>query len=147
MKCKDTRKALSRYLDHELSSTETAFVEAHLAQCPECRTEHAAQQRLWTLLGRAEPIRSPDLIAATEARLSERRGWTAFFAGLRLRSIGYATAMTALVGLFVWTGVWAGTARHGYDVGEHDRSFAEILNDTPPGMEVAAILDQIGEQP
>jgi predicted anti-sigma-YlaC factor YlaD len=147
MKCKHTRKVLSRYLDHELSSTETVSVEEHLAQCSECRTEHATQQRLWTLIGRAEPVRSPDLMAAVEARLSERRGWASFLAGLRLRSFAYATATAALVGLFAWTGVWAGTARHGSYAREHDRTFAELLSDVPPGMEVVAVLDQIGERP
>ena len=147
MRCTDTRKVLSRYLDHELSQTETASVEEHLAQCLECRTEHATQQRLWTLLGRAEPIRSPDFIAAVEARLSAPRGWTAFLDGLRLRAVGYAAVAAILVGLFVWTGVWAGTVHRDPDVREHDRTFAEILSDTPPGMEIEAVLDQIGERP
>ena len=147
MKCKETRKVLSRYLDHELSSTETSSIEEHLAGCLECRTELETQQRLWALLGSVEPIRAPNLTAAVEARLSEPRGWLSFLAGLRLRSFAYATATVALVGLFVGTGVWAGTARHGSDAREHDRAFAELLSDVPPGMEVVAVLDQIGERP
>ena len=147
MRCKETRKVLSRYLDRELSSAERASVEEHLAQCPECRAEHATQQSLWSLLARAEPIRPPDLIAGVEARLSERRGWGAFLAGLRLRSFGYAAATAALVLLFVWAGVWAGSARHGSGVAAHDRAFVELLSDTPPGMEVVTLLDQIGERP
>jgi len=147
MKCKESRKVLSRYLDHELSSTETSSIEEHLAGCLECRTELETQQRLWALLGSVEPIRAPNLTAAVEARLSEPRGWLSFLAGLRLRSFAYATATVALVGLFVGTGVWAGTARHGSDAREHDRTFAELLSDVPPGMEVVAVLDQIGERP
>ena len=147
MKCKETRKVLSRYLDQELSSTETSSIEEHLAGCLDCRTELETQQRLWTLLGSVEPVRAPNLLAAVEARLSEPRGWLSVLAGLRLRSFAYATATVALVGLFVGTGVWAGTARHGSDAREHDRTFAELLSDVPPGMEVVAVLDQIGERP
>jgi predicted anti-sigma-YlaC factor YlaD len=147
MKCKETRKALSRYLDHELSPTETSSIEEHLTGCIECRTELETQQRLWTLLGSVEPIRAPNLVAAVEARLSEPRGWLSFLAGLRLRSFAYATATLALVGLFVGTGVWAGTVRHASDDQEHDRTFAELLSDVPPGMEVVEVLDQIGERP
>ena len=147
MKCNQTRKALSRYLDHELSAAETALAEEHLAQCAACRTERATQEQVWALLGRADPIRSQNLVAAVEARLSEPLGWASLIAGLRLRSLGYASATAALVGLFVWAGVWAGTARHGTDAGDHDRTFAELLSDAPPGMEVVAVLDQIGERP
>ena len=147
MRCKEMRKVLSRYLDRELSSAERASVEEHLAQCAECRTEHATQQSLWNLLGRAEPIRPPDLMAAVEARLSERHGWGSFLAGLRLRSVGFAAATAALVLLFAWAGVWAGTARHDSRAGEHDRAFVELLSDAPPGMEVVTLLDQIGERP
>jgi len=147
MKCTETRNVLSRYLDHELSAADAALVAEHLAQCPGCQTEHAAHQGVWNLLGHVGPIRSPDMFAAVEARLSEPRGWASFLAGLRLRSLGYAAATAALVGLFVWAGVWAGTARHGLDGGDHDRTFAELLSDAPPGMEAVAILDQIGERP
>ena len=147
VKCKETRGNLSRYLDRELSVAAAVSVEEHLAQCLECRTEHEAQRRLWALLGRAEPIPSPDLVAAVAARLSERGGWASFLAGLRLRSIGYATATAALVGLFVWAGAWAGTMRQDPDRREPDRAFTELLSDAPPGMEVVAVLDQIGERP
>ena len=147
MKCKQARKVLSRYLDHELPSTQMASVERHLACCPECQAEQVAQERLWTLLGRAEPIRSPDLVAAVEARLWEPRGWASYLGRLRLRSIGSAAAIAVLVGLFVWTGLWAGTARQRFATREHDRAFAELLTDVPPGMEVVAVLDEIGQRP
>jgi hypothetical protein len=61
--------------------------------------------------------------------------------------VGYAAAAAILVGLFVWTGVWAGTVHRDPDVREHDRTVVELLSDAPPGMEVEAVLNQIGEQP
>jgi predicted anti-sigma-YlaC factor YlaD len=147
VKCKAVQKMMSRYLDDELSSGARDSVDAHLAQCAACEAEYAAQRQLWGLLARAEPIQPPDVINAVAARLAEPRGSPAFLAGLQLRTLSYAIAAAVLVGLFVWTGVWAGTAHHGADVGEHDRAFAELLSDAPPGMEVVVVLDQIGERP
>jgi len=147
MKCSDARKALSRYQDGEMSSVEMPAFEEHLAQCPECRTELATQLEVWALLGRAEPLRAPDLTAAIEARLSEPRGWAALLAGLRLRSIGQAPATAALVALSVWGGVWAARSLDGSQSSEHERPFAEFLSDAPPGMEIVALLDRIGDRP
>ena len=147
MQCKAAQKLMSRRLDDELSSETRLSVDAHLAQCPACRAEYAAQQRLWDLLGLVEPIQAPDVLAAVEARLLEQRGWASLLAGLRIPTMSYAAAAAVLVGLFVWTGVWAGSSRHSLHSGEHDRAVAELLTDVPPGMEVVALLDEIGERP
>jgi predicted anti-sigma-YlaC factor YlaD len=147
MKCQDSVKLLSRYLDDELTSTRRASVEEHLAHCPSCRGELGQQQRVWNLIAQAEPIYAPNLMLAIEARLSEQPVWSTLLAGIRLRSIGYAAVTAVTVGLFVWTGFWAGTRRHSSDANEHDRVVAELLSDVPPGMEVVQVLDQIGERP
>jgi len=138
---------LSRYLDNELTTVARDSVKAHLSNCPECQAEYAAEQRLWDLLESAVPIEPPDIIAAVEARLAEPRGWAALLAGLRLRTIGYATAAVVLVGLFVTTGIWAGSAHGQPTAKEHDRVLAELLSDAPPGLEIGALLDDIGERP
>ena len=147
MKCKAARKMMSRYLDDELSSSAGNSFETHLAQCPACQAEYATQRRLWDLLLRAETIKAPDVIVGVEARLAEPRGWAAFVAGLRPRTLGYAAAAAVLVGLFAGAGVWAGAKQHRSSAGEHDQAIAEFLSDAPPGMEVVAALDQIGERP
>jgi predicted anti-sigma-YlaC factor YlaD len=147
MKCKETLKVLSRYLDRELSPTAVAPVEQHLTQCTACRAELFRQRRVWELVGHERAVEPPDVVASVQARLAAPQGRSALFESLRLRSIGFATAGAVLVGLFVWTGVWAGAARRGTGLPEHDPTFAEFLNDAPPGMEVVAVLDQIGEQP
>jgi predicted anti-sigma-YlaC factor YlaD len=144
MKCKEARKVLSRYLDRELAPPKTSSLETHLADCIGCRTELETQRRVWALLDAVEPIPTPYLVAAIEARLSKPR-WLSFPAGLRLRSFAYATATVALVVLFAGAGVWAAAARHASSAREHDRTFAELLSDAPPGMEVVTVLDQIGE--
>lgn len=144
MTCRETLDVLSRYLDRELPAPKVTAVEAHLAHCPACRAEHAAQAQLWAVLGAAEAIRAPDLYRAIEARLAAPRGWAAFLDGLRLRTVGYATATAILVGIFVGAGVWAGTVRRG-DPAQGD--FAELLGESPPGMEFVVLMDQIGETP
>ena len=147
MKCKAAIKMMSGYLDDELSPDTRNSVDAHLAHCPACQAEYADQRHLWDLLGRVESIQPPDVITAVEARLSERRVRAAFLVGLRLSTVGYAAAAAALVGLFVWTGVWAGATKNRPSAGEHDRAIAELLSDAPPGMEVVEFLDEIGERP
>jgi anti-sigma factor RsiW len=137
---------LSRMLDDELSARERLLLEEHLSQCPGCQAEHAAQQRVWALLTRVEAIAPPDVFAAVEARLSERGGWASLLDGLQLRRAGYALAAAALVGLSVWSGVWAGAARHRSAAGEYDRAMNELLADTLPGMEVVTLLDHTGER-
>ena len=143
MKCKQAQKLLSPFLDRELSEAQMSSIEEHVVICFECRTDLEMQRRLWAALGSVEPVFSPDLTAAVEARLSERSGWRAFLNSLWPRSFGYAMATAALVGLFVWTGVWTGTIRQASAGVEQERPFAELLTDTPPGMEVVALLDQI----
>lgn len=141
------KKIISRHLDGELSSGTKAILDEHLAQCSACQAEYTAQQRLWDLLARAEPVQAPDIITAIEARLVERHGLASLLECLRFRTVGYATATAVLVGMFVWTGIWAGTTQYQSGAEEHDKFFAEILTDTPPGLEVVALLDKIGEQP
>lgn len=147
MTCKATRTMLSRYLDHELTTIARGSVEAHLSQCTECQAAYATQQRVWDLLERALPIEPPDVLAAVEARLAEPRGWAALLAGLRLRTVAYTTAAVALVGLFVTTGIWAGSANGQPAAKEQDGVLAELLGDAPPGLEIGALLDDIGEKP
>ena len=118
-----------------------------MAHCSACQAELASQQRLWEFLGCAEPIRPPDVFAAVEARLAKRRGWDWLLAGLRPRLVGYAAVAAVLVGVFVWAGVWAGSARRLPEALQHDRALAELLSNAPPGMEIVALLDEIGERP
>ena len=147
MHCEAAKKLISRYLDDELSPGDRASLEAHLAQCSRCQAELAGQQQLWSLLTRVEPVQPPDVIAAVEARLSKDRGRASAPAWLRVQRVLYAAAAAALVGLFIWSGVWAGKAQHLPAVGDHDRAVGELLTDTPPGMEVVTMLEEIGQRP
>jgi anti-sigma factor RsiW len=146
MRCRTGKKLVPKYLDGELVPGERIALDEHLARCSACRAEYAAQERLWALLLRVEPIAAPDVTAVVEARLSEQRGWRTLLDGLRLRAVGWAAATAVLVALFVWTGVRAGAVPRGSSGGERDGAVAEILSDAPPGMEVVAVLDEIGER-
>jgi Putative zinc-finger len=50
MNCTDVRAALPALLYEDVSPQEAAALRAHLADCPDCRAEQAALQRLGTLL-------------------------------------------------------------------------------------------------
>lgn len=144
MRCEAARERMSRFLDDELSSSDRASLQEHLAGCLACGAEYAAQQRLWALISRVEPVQSPNVFASVEARLSAPRGLVALVAGLRFRTLVQAAAAAALVAAFIGAGVWAGNTRHRSMLDEHDRAVSDLLTDTPPGMEVVTLLDEIG---
>lgn len=54
-KCEWTRKNLPAYLDGELDQAERARAEAHLEECPDCRTEAEALEGSWKLFEEAQP--------------------------------------------------------------------------------------------
>lgn len=62
MKCTETKTLLSSYLDGAVTGKQRREAQEHLAECPECRTEHAllqqTQRAVATLARRPAP---PDL--------------------------------------------------------------------------------------
>jgi hypothetical protein len=59
MTCHESRERLSELLDEVLPARERALVEAHLADCPECRRELERLRATVSLLRRVEPVRAP----------------------------------------------------------------------------------------
>jgi anti-sigma factor RsiW len=59
MTCRESRERLSELLDEVLPARERALVEAHLADCPECRRELERLRATVSLLQRVEPVRAP----------------------------------------------------------------------------------------
>jgi hypothetical protein len=59
MTCHESRERLSELLDEVLPAPERAEVEAHLADCPECRRELERLRATVSLLRRVEPVRAP----------------------------------------------------------------------------------------
>lgn len=59
MTCQDSRPQLSALLDDALSVPEHQALEAHLAECAECRRELTQLRGTVTLLGRLPPVHAP----------------------------------------------------------------------------------------
>ena len=59
MTCHESRERLSELLDEALPARERAEVEAHLADCPECRRELEQLRATVSILRRVEPVRAP----------------------------------------------------------------------------------------
>jgi hypothetical protein len=59
MTCHESRERLSQLLDEVLPARDRALVEAHLADCPECRRELERLRATVSLLQRVEPVRAP----------------------------------------------------------------------------------------
>lgn len=67
-------RALSAYLDQELSPSEMRAVAAHIAECPACREELAALRGIKDLLGRLPEVEPPaGMWAAVRARTAVPR--------------------------------------------------------------------------
>jgi RNA polymerase sigma-70 factor (ECF subfamily) len=76
MRCWQARRAVSAYLDGELTPVERAALEHHLATCPTCPPLYAALAGVRTTLG---ALRDPDSVIdeATAARIAARLGLAA----------------------------------------------------------------------
>jgi len=76
MKCKDMRELLSAHADGELSADELELVEAHLAQCDECKRVLEDYRNISKQISslRAMPIET-DIVAKTMAKATRARRW------------------------------------------------------------------------
>ena len=52
MNCDHANERLTGWLSNQLSATERADLETHLAQCPVCQQEFKANQKIWQMLGK-----------------------------------------------------------------------------------------------
>lgn len=141
MRCATARRMMSRFLDDELRPGSRAAVDGHLAGCPSCQAALADQRRIWALLSSLPPVEPPDVLRAVERRLAEPAGEPAPLARPGLGLAAWAVAAATLVGLLIWTGIWAGEAHHRASVAGQGE-LAEAFSDVPPGFEVLALLER-----
>ncbi|MDD2509883.1 MAG: zf-HC2 domain-containing protein [Syntrophomonas sp.] len=74
MKCEQARELLSPYIDEMTSEKETEALEAHLAQCANCRKELDDYRCLCGTMQRMEsPIPPEDFAAVVQKRLQENK--------------------------------------------------------------------------
>jgi hypothetical protein len=101
MKCERVRKALSAYLDGEISSSACTEIEEHLAKCPECeRRKHELSLVVESLgrLGRIEP--SPGFHSQTMRRIRSAAEMPAQ-RKVVVRKLAAAFASCAAVGILI----------------------------------------------
>ena len=135
MRCSDTRRYVSRYLDNELGAWRRRRMEAHLTTCEHCRAELAVERQVWSLLGEAEGPRAPDVLAQLELHLmreeapaTTRRWWgaLAYAAALLLVAVGGATG-----GVYAaWPRATEGSASHA--------ELSWLIDDVPPDLAALA---------
>ena len=70
--CEEVRAAVAFYLDDELSGSDLADFESHLASCPSCSEMIASERRFIESIREAKPLREapPELRSAVEQILS-----------------------------------------------------------------------------
>lgn len=78
MNCQDVQQNLVAYLDDEVTPSERALFQRHIAQCPACQAEAAAlwrtESRLRSAISRPETLNAPaDARTRLEAALAARR--------------------------------------------------------------------------
>ena len=101
--CSEYQKNIARALMGDLTAEENQSLEAHLATCPDCRSEQEGYVRTLNLMKSAdnEPVPRHFFVHPEERNLNP---WTSF----RLMKPGWQAMAAALAGLFLLTSIgWA----------------------------------------
>jgi anti-sigma factor (TIGR02949 family) len=90
------------YAHHELSPAEDARIFAHLADCPQCRTEYDAEMQLTAALKHAASAQTLEMPSAIKAHVWERvrareSAWRGWLRPLIAVPVGAAIVFGALV--------------------------------------------------
>ena len=109
MTCHESRERMSELLDEVLPAQECALVEAHLADCPECRRELDRLRATVSLLQRVEPVRAPvgfvdRVMAAVRPVPWYRRlaAWIFLPLSVKLPAEAAAMALVAILAVFLF---------------------------------------------
>jgi anti-sigma factor RsiW len=99
MSCRDSEPLLNPYLDGELPLTEVLGVERHLAECPVCRTQYEALEKLRMEIAAAGLDYVPP--AHLEAALEKARPRAPKARGFRWLGAGAAAAAVLVLALAI----------------------------------------------
>jgi hypothetical protein len=109
MTCRESRERLSELLDEVLPASERAEVDAHLADCPECRRELERLRATVSLLQRVEPARAPAgfgdrVMAAVRPVPWYRRlaAWIFLPLSIKLPAEAAAMALVAILAVYLF---------------------------------------------
>jgi hypothetical protein len=88
MKCEEYQELFTDWLDDQLSATDRAVLERHIAECPACREELAVIQHAWDMMGEFKtPEPSADMKVNFQAMLDDYKesvtGQKSVWAGLK----------------------------------------------------------------
>jgi len=76
MRCQKVRENLSLYIDRALPEKQRAALEKHLHECPRCRRELEAFQKMVQVLGRTAEVPAPVTLAPrVRESLEQPAGW------------------------------------------------------------------------
>jgi len=134
--CRRISSHLSAYIDRELPGRRAAEIEAHLAQCGECRTELRRIERVRQLVTAADPAAAAPVVDL-ETRVLRRirtdavgnRSVWPFGARWRLATVAVGCVAVVL-------GLAVGTALH--------RTAQPIRHDYPP-VDITGEMDHVSE--
>lgn len=104
MICHDAREHFSALVDEILTPEERAVLDAHLADCPECRKELERFQSTLALLHRLDPPRAPAGFVDRVLRAARQRRWyrrhlERLFLPLSVKLPAQAAALLLVAGL------------------------------------------------
>jgi hypothetical protein len=109
MTCHESRERLSELLDEVLHARERALVDAHLADCPECRRELERLRATVSLLQRVEAVRAPAgfvdrVMAAVRPVPWYRRlaAWIFLPLSIKLPAEAAAMALVAILAVYLF---------------------------------------------
>jgi hypothetical protein len=143
MKCSETKDLLSTYYDNELSVEMRTSVDAHVGECPECKTELESFKSLSSLTaGLDQPETPVSVWTAVERSLGEQNiddnssdkvspviRSSVGYSGKRFLQMAAAIAATLLIGFVGWT-LWHGDHEHAEMVKAMEQVASEINLDS-----------------
>lgn len=150
MECGYDKEQLTRLLHGELPEGECALVEAHLAECAECRTEMEASRRMWGMLGRVPTpeasegarVRFDAMLDSYKESVGAARGSVpGFWSRLRQLFAGHPGFAVGYSLLLIVAGLGFGYLLHRPEPGVSDRTGSSGGD----GKELAALTAQVSE--
>jgi anti-sigma factor RsiW len=127
--CARVREKLTEYQLGLLEGAKAAELRVHIEQCPECREELAAFERLDAMMEPAEQHEAPDdMWLGIQARMKPRRAsWWQTWRESPKPTLALAAAMLLAVG-GIWMGLRGGPAEmRSYDVLASDYQEQQIV--------------------
>lgn len=140
MRCKVSRRLLSRHLDGELGLLTRLRLERHLRGCAACLAELELDRRVWKLLGAAAVARPPELMERLESRLAAQPPEPPRWRERWLAPVAFASALVLAATGGAALGVALAAGRPPPAPAIIDAELTALLSDAPAGLAPVAFL-------